>query len=71
LKVWKKKNNLIYVKMVKVLRYSLDNIFILKSKCEWKNNLFGTFYLDFKKQHNYNKKKLRGHARLSNDTMII
>jgi hypothetical protein len=55
-----KKNNLIYVKMVKVLRYSLDNIFILKSKCEWKNNLFGTFNLDFKKQHNYNKKNFVG-----------
>jgi hypothetical protein len=46
--------------MVKVLRYSLDNIFILKSKCEWKNNLFGTFNLDFKKQHNYNKKNFVG-----------
>jgi hypothetical protein len=57
--------------MVNVLQYSLDNIFILKSKCEWKNNLFGTLYLGFKKKNNYTKTQLRGHAKFSNDTMII
>jgi hypothetical protein len=57
--------------MVKVLQYSLHNIFISKSKCEWKNNLSGILCFDFKKQHNYNETQLHGHARFPNDTTII